>query len=362
MIPKEFSPERVHEYAPFRFTLLALCGLLLVSATLGVSLGPVSIPASVVWNIAAYKVGLVSEGEWSAGTENIVWLIRFPRVLLAMVVGGGLAVVGVTLQALVRNPLADSYILGVSSGASVGAVLAIELAIFAFAGSLAVSLAAFIGAIVTFVIVVGLASVGGRITPGRLILAGIGVSYVFSGIASFITLTSNKRQLAGQVLAWTLGSLARANWFDLTIPALTLVVVTVYLVLQARSLNVLVVGDETASTLGVSVDAFRRRLFVLVALMTGVMVAVSGAIGFIGLMVPHMVRFVVRSDHRQVLPISVLVGSIFLIWADVLARGFHSPVGAPVELPVGVVTSILGGPFFLWLMWHIHRDRKRDEL
>jgi iron complex transport system permease protein len=336
--------------------------MLLLSVTLGVSLGPVSISADVVWSVAAYKVGLAPRGNWSPGVENIVWLIRFPRVLLALVVGGGLAVVGVTLQALVRNPLADAYILGISSGASVGAVLAIGFGVFAFYGSLSVSFAAFLGAILAFVIVYILASLGGRITPGSLVLAGIGVGYVFTGITTYITLTSNNRQLAGQVLAWTLGSLARARWFDLTLPSLTLLIVTAYLLLQARSLNALIVGDETAVTLGVNVDTFRRQVFTLVALITGVMVAVSGSIGFIGLMVPHMVRFVVGSDHRKVLPISVFIGSIFLIWADVIARGFHSPIDAPIELPVGVVTSILGGPFFLWLMWRTRLKRRMDDL
>lgn len=345
---------RRRDRARFRWFLLLLTGLLVLSVTFGVALGPVPIPVQEVWRIGAYKVGLLSPGDWSPASENIVWLIRFPRVLLALFVGGGLAVVGVTLQALVRNPLADSYILGVSSGASVGAVLAIGVGVFAFAGSFAVSLAAFLGAMLTFAIVFTLASSGGRITPGRLVLAGIGVGYVFTGITSFITLTSNNRQLAGEILSWTLGSLARAKWFDLTLPALVLLVVTLYLILQARSLNALVMGDETAATLGVSVDVFRRRLFILVALITGVMVAVSGSIGFIGLMVPHTVRFVVGSDHRRVLPLSVLIGSIFLIWVDVIARTAF----APVELPVGVITSVLGGPFFLWLMWRSQTERR----
>jgi iron complex transport system permease protein len=278
------------------------------------------------------------------------------------VVGGGLAIVGVTLQALVRNPLADPYVLGISSGASVGAVLAIGFGVLASYGTLAISFAAFLGAVLAFVIVYTLANLGKRITPESLILAGIGVGYVFTGITSYITLTSNNRQLAGQVLAWTLGSLARANWFDLSLPTLILLAVTVYLMLQARSLNALIVGDETASVLGVNVDVFRRWVFTLVALITGVMVAVSGSIGFIGLMIPHMIRFVVGSDHRKVLPLSVFVGSIFLIWADVLARGFHSTIDNPIELPVGVVTSILGGPFFIWLMLKTQLKRRAGSL
>lgn len=359
---QENGNQQSQRHTQLRVLLLALGGILILSIILGVSLGPVPIPISTVWGVIAYKLGFTSAGDWSAGVENIVWLIRLPRVLLAVVVGGGLAIVGVTLQALVRNPLADPYVLGISSGASVGAVLAIGFGVLASYGTLAISFAAFLGAVLAFVIVYTLANLGKRITPESLILAGIGVGYIFTGITSFITLTSNKRQLAGQVLAWTLGSLARANWFDLSLPTLTLIVITIYLMLQARSLNALIVGDETASVLGVNVDVFRRRVFTLVALITGVMVAVSGSIGFIGLMIPHMIRFVVGSDHRKVLPMSVFVGSIFLIWADVFARGFHSTIDNPIELPVGVVTSILGGPFFIWLMLKTRLTRKASNL
>lgn len=340
----------------FRFLIIFLGVLLLLSITLGISIGPVSISMKDVWSIALYKIGFIKQGSWSTGSENIVWLIRFPRVLLAVVVGAGLAVVGVTLQALVRNPLADSYILGISSGASVGAVLAIGLGVFTFAGNLAVQLGGFLGALVSFVIVFTLANFKGHISPGKLILSGIGVGYVFSGITSFITLTSSNKELAGQVLSWTLGSLARASWFDLTLPTVVLLIVAFYLILQARNLNALVVGDETATTLGLNIGKFRRNLFILTSLVTGIMVAVSGTIGFIGLMTPHIVRLFVRSDHRRVLLISVFVGSIFLIWVDVVARTTF----APIELPVGVITSILGGPFFLLMLLRMRRESRGD--
>lgn len=340
----------------FRLVLLILSGLLLLSVTLGVLIGPVPISAIDVWSIAGYKVGLIEHGGWSTGSESIVWLIRFPRVLLALVVGAGLAVAGATLQTLVRNPLADPYILGISSGASVGAVLAIGLGIFTFAGIIGIQLGGFLGALVAFTIVFALASAKGRIPPGRLILAGIGVGYVFAGITSFITLTTGNRELAGQILSWTLGSLSRATWFDLTLPSLILVIVTIYLVFQARNLNALAVGDEIATTLGVNVEKLRHLLFILVALITGVMVAVSGSIGFVGLMIPHTVRLIVRSDHRRVLPISVFAGSIFLIWVDVIARTAF----APVELPVGVITSVLGGPFFLFMLWRTRHERRES--
>jgi iron complex transport system permease protein len=342
-----------------RFWLLlgGLLFLLLLSVTLAVVIGPVPIPAEHVWQIAWAQVRGLAQGEWSQAQQNIVWLIRFPRVLMAACVGGGLAVVGVTMQAVVRNPLADPYILGISSGASVGAVLVLGLGMFAFAGSYAVSVGAFLFALLTFSLVFLLAQSNGKLAPGRLILAGVACSYVFSGLTSFITLTSDNRELAQSVLAWLLGSLAGTNWIDLSIPALVLIIGSSYLILQARSLNALIVGDETAATLGVNVTRFRRQLFLIMSLITGVMVATSGSIGFVGLMIPHIVRMFVGTDHRRVLPLSALIGAIFLVWVDVLARTAF----APEELPVGIITSLLGGPFFIWLLY-TQRKALREAL
>ena len=359
--PSPKSTERL------RFWLLlgGLIALLLISVTLGVSLGPVDIPIGVVWWIAASEtINIFSditsfelnrwagiEENWTRAQFNIIWLIRFPRVLMGFFVGAGLAVVGATMQALVRNPLADPYILGISSGASVGAVTVLAFGAFAFAGIYAISVGAFFGAILTFLTVFLLARSNGRLHPARLILAGVAVAYFFSGFTSFIILTSDNRELARTVLAWLLGSLAGTNWSELTLPAAALFFGSVYLVLQARGLNALIVGDETAATLGVDLTRFRCSLFLVVSLVTGVMVAVSGAIGFVGLMIPHIVRLMVGTDHRRVMPVSIFAGSIFLILFDVVARIAFNPV----ELPVGVITSLLGGPFFLWLL---HRQMK----
>ncbi len=359
--PSPKSTERL------RFWLLlgGLIALLLISVTLGVSLGPVDIPIGVVWWIAASEtINVFSditsfelnrwadiEENWTRAQFNIIWLIRFPRVLMGFFVGAGLAVVGATMQALVRNPLADPYILGISSGASVGAVMVLAFGAFAFAGIYAISVGAFFGAILTFLTVFLLARSHGRLHPARLILAGVAVAYFFSGLTSFIILTSDNRELARTVLAWLLGSLAGTNWSELTLPAAALFFGSVYLVLQARGLNALIVGDETAATLGVDLTRFRCSLFLVVSLVTGVMVAVSGAIGFVGLMIPHIVRLMVGTDHRRVMPVSIFAGSIFLILFDVVARTAFNPV----ELPVGVITSLLGGPFFLWLL---HRQMK----
>lgn len=352
----------------FWLLLLGLLVLLIVSVTLGITLGSVDIPAGIVWRIAASEIiKFISEHtpfnlslwiniaeDWTSAQFNVVWLIRFPRVLLGAFVGAGLAVVGVTMQALVRNPLADPYILGISSGASMGAVAVLAYGIFAFAGIYAISLSAFLGSLMTSFIVFLLARRRGRIAPRRLILSGVAVAYFFSGLTSFITLTSGKYMLARAALSWLLGTLAGTNWTELTLPVIVLVAGTFLLSLQARSLNALIIGDETAATLGVDLNRFRGQLFLSVSLVTGVMVAVSGAIGFVGLMVPHTVRLIVGADHRRVLPVSLFAGSIFLIWVDVIARVAF----APVELPVGVITSLLGGPFFLWLMHHQMKEQR----
>ena len=195
----------------FFILISVLVIFLTISVVLAVSLGPVKIPIVKVWKIVFFRLGINSKVDWTLGIENIVWLIRLPRVLLAMIVGGGLAIVGVTLQAIVSNPLADSYILGVSSGASVGAVISIELGLASLFGNYTVSLFGFFGALVTIVLVYLLSNVSGGLTSEKLILSGIGVGYMFSGITSYITLTSDNRRLSGEVLAWTIGSLARAS-------------------------------------------------------------------------------------------------------------------------------------------------------
>ncbi|MBA3617682.1 MAG: iron ABC transporter permease, partial [Rubrobacteraceae bacterium] len=198
-----------------------------------------------------------------------------------------------------------------------------------------------------FVLVLALArSPGGHTSPLRLILAGVAASYALSAVTSFLVLRADDPEKVRSVLFWTLGSLGGARWEYLTLPSAALIGGTALLLAQSRSLNALLAGEETAVTLGVETDGFRRNLLILCGLLTGTMVAVSGTIGFVGLMVPHTVRLVVGADHRRVLPAAALSGAILLVWADVVARTAISPE----EMPVGVVTSLAGAPFFLWLM------------
>lgn len=330
----------------FGALLAGLAALLLLSITLAVMIGPVPIAPDLVWRVALHQLapGLVTP-DWAAFQQNIVWELRFPRVLLGGLVGAGLAVVGATMQALVRNPLADPYLLGVSSGASLGAVAVIALGLSWF-GIFSLSIAAFLGALLAFGAVYALAQHGGRLTTGRLILSGVAVAYVLGALTNVLIFSAADGEQAQSVIFWMLGGLSGARWDLLPLPALALSLGTLALIAQARALNALSVGEETAATLGVDTSRFRGQTFALTALLTGTLVAVSGGIGFVGLMLPHILRLLVGADHRRLLPVAALAGASFLIWVDVLARVLI----APQELPLGIITALLGAPFFIWLM------------
>ena len=341
----------VQQRHQLKLWLAMLTAVLLLSLTLAITLGPVRIAPGQAWQITAYELGQRlgldwPSGSWSSAQYQIVWRVRLPRVLLAALTGAGLALVGVAMQAMVRNPLADPYLLGVSSGASVGAVSVLAFGALAFAGELALPLGAFSGALLACVAVYFLAHANGRLQASRLILGGVAIAYCLGGVTSLIVLTADQRELANSVLTWTLGSLAGTRWQELGLPAALLAAGVALLLAQARSLNALLAGEETATTLGVDTTRTRRWLFVLVSMVTGVLVALTGPIGFVGLIVPHVARMLVGSEHRCVLPVAALTGAIFLIWVDVFSRISF----APAEVPVGVITSLLGGPFFVWML------------
>ncbi|MFF4243198.1 FecCD family ABC transporter permease [Streptomyces sp. NPDC001822] len=333
-------------------TLLVLTALLLVSVTAGLAIGSVHVPPGQVWGIVAHAVGVDrSPPDWSPARETIVLDVRAPRVLLGAVTGAGLAVVGTAMQALVRNPLAEPYLLGVSSGASLGAVSVIVFGVTLF-GPVSLSAAAFAGALGALLLVYATARTGGRISSVRLVLSGVAIAAVLTAVLDLLLLTTDRGNEARAVLAWTLGGLGGVDWATLWLPASALLLGIGVLFVQARNLNLLLAGEEAATTMGLDVARFRSRMFVLLSLVTGVLVAASGPIGFVGLMLPHIVRLFVGGDHRRVLPTAALGGAVFLVWADIAAR----VVAAPMEIPVGVLTALCGGPFFLWLM---RRDARR---
>ncbi|PPF34438.1 ABC transporter permease [Rathayibacter sp. AY1A3] len=331
-----------------------LLGASIVALVLSVAVGSVGISPGRVVEVIAGRLLPWGAGRVDGLDDQIVWEFRLPRALLGFVVGAALAVSGAVLQAVVRNPLADPFVFGVSSGASVAAVAALTLTTGALA-AVSTPVAAFGGALITTVLVFVLAQQSGRVTPNRLVLAGVAMSYLLSSITSYLVLrSSGTNQGIGQVLSWLAGSLAAATWSDLGVPALVLVAVTALLVLLAPVLNAFLTGDETAASLGVDVGRVRLGLFVLTSLLVGVVVAVSGAIGFVGLVVPHAVRMVIGSDHRWVLPASALAGGLLLVVVDIGARLLL----APTEVPVGLLTAVVGAPFFLWLLRRSGRSER----
>jgi iron complex transport system permease protein len=338
------APARAH--GRFALLLVALGAVVAVSIVLGVALGSVRIPPLRVWEVAwSQALGAPLADDVPRSHVNIVWELRLPRTLVAAMVGAGLALVGVAIQALVRNPLADPYILGVSSGASVGAALVILFGWLAALGIWALSGAAFLGAMGAMAVVWLVAQEDGRLSPLRLVLGGVAAGYVFAGVTSFLIFQVDPRA-SDAVLFWLLGSFGRARWAYVVPPAVVLALGAAWLLSQGRALNALVAGEDTATTLGVPVARLRASLFVVTAAMTGVMVAVSGAVGFVGLILPHVARLVVGADHRRVLPVAALLGATFTIWVDVAAR----TLVAPQELPVGVLTAVVGGPIFVVLL------------
>ncbi|WP_199836322.1 FecCD family ABC transporter permease [Streptomyces sp. NRRL F-4489] len=324
---------------------LLLAAALLAALTAAVSLGSTDIAPGHVWSVVLDRLGGAPP---RPGTDDlIVWQLRVPRALLAAAVGAGLGLVGTATQALVRNPLADPYLLGISNGASLGAVAAIVLG--AGAGGalgLGLSAAAFAGALLAFALVWCMARRGGGFSPLRLVLAGVGIGQFLSGFTSYLVLQAGDEQQTRGVLFWLMGSLSGATWGTLWLPVLAVAGGLLALQARARAMNALLMGDETAAGLGVDVTRLRRELFVVTSLLTGVLVAVSGAIAFVGLMVPHLCRLVLGGDHRRLLPVAALTGALLLVVVDVVCRTAMDGQ----ELPVGVVTAMIGAPALLFIL------------
>jgi iron complex transport system permease protein len=316
--------------------LLALVGTVVAAVAIGpADVTPLELAASVWSHLTGAASGLTPI------RDAIIWEGRVPRVLTAAAVGGGLALCGAVMQALTRNPLADPYLLGLSSGASTGAVIVIVLG-----AAVALPFAAFAGALLALALTLGLSRAAGSATSTAVVLAGLAVSAVLSALTSLVIFWSATNDSYREILSWLLGSLGGADWGDAALAGVAVIVCAVPLLASARPLDSLVLGDTAAEALGIPVVRVRVLLFVCTALLTGALVAVSGSIGFVGLILPHAVRAVVGSRHRAVLPVSFLAGAVFLIWADTIAR----TVFEPRELPVGIVTALIGGPVFALLL------------
>jgi iron complex transport system permease protein len=325
---------------------------LLATVLVGVGVGAFAVsPGTVARVIGHHVAGWPGEQTWSAPVDAIVWQVRVPRVLLGALVGAGLAICGVALQAMVRNVLADPYLLGVNSGASSGAAAAILFGVGAGFTEYALQTTAFLGALAASILVFLVARSGGRVTSIRLLLAGVAVGYALYALTSFLIFASGSAEGARSVMFWLLGSLALAQWnVPFAVVAVVVLCSVALLAVWGRRLDALAIGDETAHTLGVRPDRLRLRLLVVVALCVGVVVSAAGSIGFVGLVVPHLARRAVGGGHTRGVVVAALMGAILLIWADVLARTLL----APQEIPIGIITSLVGAPFLLVLIRRLH--------
>lgn len=329
----------------YRLLLLLLALALALSCAASLGFGSAPVPLARVLEILGQRLfDLQPAQAVSSAQDSIVWLIRAPRVVLGALVGAGLALVGTALQAVTRNPLADPHLLGVSSGAALGAVIVV-LYLGEFIGLLSLPLAAFVGALTSMLLVLAIASRAGRLESDRLLLAGVAVSFVMMA-ASNLLLFLGDHHAASSVIFWMLGGLGLARWELLWLPALCLALALLLLLGLARALNALMAGEHSAVSLGLEPRRVRLLVFVCASLLTGVLVSLSGAIGFVGLILPHVARFLVGAEHRRLLPVSALLGALFLLWVDVAARTLL----APQDLPIGIATAAIGGVFFVLLL------------
>jgi iron complex transport system permease protein len=336
----------------YRTVIAILIAALVTSVLLGVVVGAVGISPISVFRLVAWKLGLAQRPEVPRSTEVIVFELRLPRVSLALLVGLALAIAGTLFQGLFRNALADPAIIGVSSGAALGAILVIVAGGGAAFGGLGVSIAAFVAGMCTALFVYRLARVGPSVNVATLLLAGIAVAALIAAVMSIVM------SLAGEqirsIYFWLLGGLSGRGWTAVQVVGPLVVLGVAGSVALIRDLNLVSLGEERAAQLGVDVDRFKWRAVALGALLAGAAVSVSGVIGFVGLMTPHVVRLLVGADHRRLIPAVLLAGPTFLVLADLVARAAI----APQELPLGAVTAIVGVPFFLFLL---RRERRRAD-
>ena len=332
----------------FTLVIIALAAGLVCSVLVSITFGNADISLGDVYKVILYEISHASGlDDYSQGAiHDVVWLIRFPRILMAIAVGMGLSVCGAVMQAVVKNPLADPYVLGVSSGAYLGAAASIILGIGSVVGDNSIGIMAFAGAFLASLAVLAISGIGGRSSAARLILAGMAISAVCSAFANFLIYMAQDREATTQISYWSMGSLAATDWDNVPVTLIVMILGTLIFMTQYRKLNLMLLGDETAITLGTNLHRVRMVYMLLSAFMVGFAVCAAGMIGFVGLIIPHAMRILFGTDHKRLIPLSALTGAIFLIWADVASRTIldHS------EIPIGILISLIGAPCFIYLM------------
>ena len=331
----------------FFFWVILLIILLVISIILGIAFGSTNISPKVVYEFLISKfTGTDIQTEIPKSVGTIIWEIRLPRTLLAGITGGALALCGVLMQCITRNSISDPYILGISSGASAGAVSVIVFG-GSLAGMLGVAGGAFIGAIVCGILVFIIGTQFGKTSSTtRLVLSGLALSTIFSAITNLLIYSAENSNQAKSAMFWIMGSLGGAKWKVIWFPLIVLLIVFIISLILSKSLDLLLFGNDSAIMLGMNVKLVKSIILFISILLISVVVSLTGAIGFIGLVVPHIVRNITGTNHKRLIILSVLLGSVFLIVSDLIARVVFSLR----EIPIGIITALIGGPFFLWLI------------
>lgn len=337
---------RTQRRRTYRLVMAALVVALVAAVLIAAAVGAAGLSIGQAFRALAAVItgGTDAKGNFPDWAPGLMLNIRLPRVVLALIVGAALSMSGTTFQGIFRNPLAEPYLLGVSAGAALGATIAIVWKPLAFMGVYTLPLLAFVGAALAAFMVYRLGTFSGRTGVASLLLAGIAVGSTLTAFTSFL-MVATERDLH-TVVVWLMGGLSAATWTKVLIVLPIVVLGFAYMMVMSRRMNLLLMGEDRARELGVDAHATKRNLMLVAALTTAAAVAFTGLIGFIGLMVPHIMRLIVGPDHRRLLPAATLFGALLLLMADTVAR----TALAPAEIPVGIITAIVGGPFFLYLL------------
>ncbi len=336
--------------------ILVLAAVILIAMSVGSADISVGDSFRIILSRLPGFSNLIDSEQFRQPDLTVIWSVRLPRIFVAVFVGGILSIVGAAFQSIFRNPLADPHILGISSGAALGATIAMLIPAVSglaipFLGLGSTGVFAFGGALLTVFIVYNVAKIGGRYSTVNVLLTGTAISTLFSSLISLL-MTFHNDQI-GKVYMWTMGSFNSASWARVRFVLIFAVAGVIILSLCAQKLNVMLMGEEDAECLGINVQRLRRFVIVFASILVAAAVSVSGIIGFVGLMIPHCVRMVCGPDLRKIIPYGFFVGAAFLVACDTLAR----TIAAPTEIPVGIITAICGAPYFIYLVW---RQFRRD--
>lgn len=335
----------------YRFIVFLSIIVLIVLIAFAAAIGTVKISVLDVFKTVLSKFKIINENELIKTNEIIIFNIRLPRAILACFIGMGLSMVGLVYQGIFKNPMADPFVLGTSSGSALGAAIAIVLGIEkTFLGLSSIAACAFAGAILTTFVVYNIAKVGNRASNTNLLLSGVAMNFFLSSIISFIMVLD--RNQVEKIVFWTLGSLAGANYKNVMLLILIVLPSSIIIYFFYRDLNIITTGEETASSLGVEVERVKNLMFIISSLIVATCVSVSGIIGFVGLIMPHIAKIIIGPDYKKTLPLTLLWGAAFMVLCDILSRSLLSPA----EIPVGVITSFFGAPYFIYLLY---KDKKK---